>query len=56
MRSRSRRRWRNHIESTRALDGTQEDSFGDYQARWTYHPDNGMNLTVWTGDSSHPLS
>ena len=27
-----------HIDTTRALDGTQEDSWGDYQARWTYPP------------------
>jgi galactose mutarotase-like enzyme len=41
-----------HIDTTRALDGTQEDAWGDYQARWTYHPDNGMNITVWTDGAS----
>jgi hypothetical protein len=37
-----------HIGTTRALDGQQEDSWDDYQARWTYHPDHGVNLTIWT--------
>ena len=41
-----------HMSTTRALDGTQEDGWDDYQARWTYHPDSGMNLTVWTGEST----
>lgn len=36
----------NHMDSTRALDGMQEDSWSHYKARWTYHPDSGMNLTV----------
>ena len=30
---------------TRALDGMQTDSWGGMTARWTYHPDNGMNIT-----------
>jgi hypothetical protein len=37
-----------HIGTTRALDGQQEDSWDNYQARWTYHPDDGVNLTIWT--------
>lgn len=36
----------NAIGSTRALDGTQQDSWDDLQARWTYHPDDGLDLTI----------
>lgn len=36
-----------HIDDTRALDGMQEDTWDGYTARWTYHPDDGMNLTVY---------
>ena len=28
-----------HINSTRALDGMQTDTWGKVSARWTYHPD-----------------
>lgn len=35
-----------HIESTRALDGQQTDEWDDIEARWTYHPDVGMKLTL----------
>jgi hypothetical protein len=35
-----------HIENTRALDGYQEASFGEYSASWTYHPDDGLNMTI----------
>lgn len=35
-----------HIDSTRALDGQQTDEWGDFEARWTYHPDSGMQMTV----------
>lgn len=34
-----------HIESTRALDGQQTDEWDDIEARWTYHPDDGMIIT-----------
>ena len=34
------------IESTRALDGTQEAEFSDFSAFWTYHPDDGLNMTI----------
>ncbi|WP_156925926.1 hypothetical protein [Glycomyces arizonensis] len=34
------------IEGTRALDGTQEADFGEYSAFWTYHPDDGLNMTI----------
>lgn len=37
-----------HIGTTRALDGTQEDSWEGLEARWTYHPDSGLNITIWT--------
>lgn len=35
-----------HIESTRALDGMQTDEWDDMKARWTYHPDDGLGLTL----------
>jgi hypothetical protein len=52
-----------HIETTRELDGIQEDSWTfdsyselppcsatscDLNARWTFHPDDGPTLTIWT--------
>ena len=35
-----------HIESTRALDGYQQETFGEFSASWTYHPDDGLNMTI----------
>ncbi len=35
------------IASTRALDGMQSAEWDGYSAQWNYHPDNGMNLTIW---------
>lgn len=35
-----------HINSTRALDGQQTDTWGNYEARWIYHPDDGLQITV----------
>jgi hypothetical protein len=35
-----------HILSTRALDGQQTDSWPGYTARWTYHPDDGLQMTI----------
>lgn len=35
-----------HVLSTRALDGQQTDSWPGYTARWTYHPDDGLQMTV----------
>lgn len=32
--------------STRALDGMQEADFRGIHAAWTYHPDNGFNLSL----------
>lgn len=37
---------RDHMGSTRALDGTQTDEWDRLKARWTYHPDDGINLTI----------
>ncbi|BDI23533.1 hypothetical protein [Herbiconiux sp. L3-i23] len=31
------------MQGTRALDGTQEASWGDLIIRWTYHPDDGLD-------------
>lgn len=36
----------NHMQATRALDGTQTDSWGELTASWTYHPDNGLDVLV----------
>lgn len=35
-----------HISQTRALDGMQTDEWDGYRARWTYHPDDGLNITI----------
>lgn len=34
-----------HIGSTRALDGQQTDEWEGVEARWTYHPDDGLEIT-----------
>ena len=34
------------IGITRALDGMQKATFGQYIATWTYHPDNGLNIVI----------
>lgn len=34
------------IGRTRALDGTQSHSWGDMQASWSYHPDDGANVLI----------
>ena len=31
---------------TWGMDGQQTDSWNDVSARWTYHPDEGTNMTV----------
>ncbi|MFB0835718.1 hypothetical protein ACX8Z9_04755 [Arthrobacter halodurans] len=36
------------MDSTRALDGRQAASWGDYSATWGYHPDNGLDIVVET--------
>lgn len=35
-----------HVLSTRALDGQQTDTWPGYSARWTYHPDDGLEMTI----------
>lgn len=35
-----------HMDSTRALDGRQTDTWPGYEAGWTYHPDNGVNMVI----------
>lgn len=35
-----------HIGTTRALDGQQTDEWDGVKARWTYHPDDGLQITV----------
>jgi hypothetical protein len=37
---------RAHISSTRALDGRQTDSWDGFTAAWTYHPDDGLDITI----------
>lgn len=39
-----------HIGSTRALDGMQTASWDNFSARWTYHPDNGLDITITDGE------
>lgn len=34
------------MERTRALDGTQSDTWDGLQASWSYHPDSGINLLI----------
>ncbi len=35
-----------HVVSTRALDGQQTDEWDDLEARWTFHPDSGLRMTI----------
>lgn len=37
---------REHVATTRALDGQQTESWPGYTARWTYHPDDGLRMTI----------
>lgn len=34
------------MDTTRALDGRQSDSWGDFTASWTYHPDHGLDVLI----------
>lgn len=34
------------MEGTRALDGMQEATWDEFTARWSYHPDSGMDIIV----------
>jgi hypothetical protein len=36
----------NHMDNTRALDGRQTDSWDGFTASWTYHPDDGLDITI----------
>ena len=35
-----------HVENTRAVDGRQVDEWKNINASWTYHPDDGLNMTL----------
>lgn len=32
------------MDSTRALDGVQQDTFDGIDAQWSYHPNNGLDI------------
>jgi hypothetical protein len=34
------------MEQTRALDGRQSETWEDFSASWTYHPDNGLDVLI----------
>lgn len=34
------------VQSTTALMGRQTAAWGDYTATWSFHPDNGMDMTI----------
>lgn len=34
------------MDTTRAIDGTQEQTWGSYRATWTYHPDQGLHVVI----------
>jgi hypothetical protein len=34
------------MERTRALDGRQTETWGDFSASWTYHPDEGLDVLI----------
>jgi hypothetical protein len=34
------------VKTTRALDGTREERWGDIRASWSYHPDDGLDLIL----------
>jgi len=36
----------NHMDNTRALDGRQTDTWDGFTASWTYHPDDGLDITI----------
>lgn len=35
-----------HMQSTRALDGRQTDTWGSFEASWIYHPDDGLDVLI----------
>lgn len=34
------------MERTRALDGVQRETWDQYEASWTYHPDQGLDIII----------
>ncbi|TDV38728.1 hypothetical protein CLV71_126117 [Actinophytocola oryzae] len=34
------------MNNTRALDGMVSASWGEFDASWTYHPDNGLDVII----------
>jgi hypothetical protein len=36
----------NSVETTRALDGKQTGDWDGFEAEWSYHPDNGLDLMI----------
>lgn len=34
------------MEATRALDGMQSESWDGFEASWTYHPDDGLDIII----------
>jgi hypothetical protein len=36
------------MEATRALDGMQSATWSTYNAKWTYHPNDGLDLIITT--------
>jgi len=37
------------VESTNSLMGRQSADWGDLTASWSYHPDNGLQMTITEG-------
>lgn len=37
---------KNKMYGTRALDGRLDGSWGQYEASWTYHPDDGLDIII----------
>ena len=37
---------RQRMDTTRAIDGTREETWGSYRATWTYHPDQGLHVVI----------
>lgn len=41
---------RDQMDTTRALDGTQRDTWDNFSVSWNYHPDSGVNVNVKEND------
>jgi hypothetical protein len=41
---------RDQMDNTRALDGTQRDTWDNFSVSWNYHPDSGVNVNVKEND------